>query len=103
MPPSTHRRSPIVTGGHTSGTAQLAATASTSGTPSSAPNVRNSPVCASTAVTSSRRAGHSCDGSRAAMTARRSASGTVGASSASRPRCARPASGCLRCRTIAEA
>ena len=81
-PPSTYRLPSIVTGGQMPGTAQLAATAATSGTPDRASKIRNSPVAASTATSRMSRAGHSCDRSRDSITARRAASGTVCASSA---------------------
>ena len=72
----------VVTGGQIPGTAQLAATASISGTPEVRSKARNSPVTASTAVTSSSRSVHSCTDRRDSMTARRADSGTVGASRA---------------------
>jgi hypothetical protein len=102
MPPSIQRRPPMVTGGHTPGTAQLAATASISPTPCPAPNARNSPDPVSTAVISSRRAGHSSPGTRLAITARRPASGMVRAVVASRPIWARACTG-SRCRSTAQA
>ncbi len=58
----------MVTGGQTPGTAQLAPTASTRLTPLPAWNAVNSPVTASIAVMSSRRPGHSSDGTPAAIT-----------------------------------
>ena len=85
MPPSIHFSPPMLTGGHTPGTAQLAATASTRDTPSLRSNTRNSPVRALTAVSLSARSGHSCEGSRDAMTARRAASSMVFAPSARLP------------------
>src|SRR6185369_7896498 len=66
----------MVTGGHTVGTAQLAATASTMDTPESLSNVTNSPST-DTAVMSSFAAGHSCELSRDAITALRSSSPMV--------------------------
>ena len=62
----------------TPGTAQLAATASISGTPLLRSNTRKSPVRASTAVIRSlRSAGQVCTGSREVITARRASSDTV--------------------------
>ena len=84
-PPSMNRRPPIVTGGHTTGTAQLAATASTNDTPLSRPNTTRSPVSTSIAVTWSRRSGHRCDGSRCSITQRRTSSATVRADTALLP------------------
>jgi hypothetical protein len=48
-------------------------------------NTRGSPLSASTATIFKERADHSCEGSRDSITARRSASGTVAASSANLP------------------
>ena len=84
-PPSMRRRSPTVTGGHAPGTAQLAATASTSAMPESRSSTSSSPVATSMAVTRSTRSGQSCDGSRCAMTSRRTGSATVAVSSATAP------------------
>jgi len=92
-PPSMKRRPPMVTGGQIPGTAQLAPTASTSPASPAESNTMNSPVCASTAVTSRGRAGQSLVGSRASNTLRRSASGMVRAASAQRPSRARPRTG----------
>ena len=75
----------MVTGGQTTGTAQLAPTASTMDTPLSREKTVNSPVAASTAVTRNRLDGHSVMPRRPAMTSRREASGIVGAASASLP------------------
>ena len=83
----------MLTGGQTPGTAQLAPTASTRLTPLASVNVANSPVTASTAVISSRRAGHSSAGTRAAITSRRPASGPVRAARAIRPILARARTG----------
>ena len=76
-PPSMYRRSPIVTGGHAPGTAQLAATASISSTPDFRSNATSSPVPMSIAVMRRSRSGQSCDGNRWAITSRRTASDTV--------------------------
>ena len=76
-PPSMKRRSPIVTGGHAPGTAQLAATASTNPTLECRSSTTSSPVAVSIAVTRSTRSGQSCAGSRWAMTSRRTGSATV--------------------------
>ena len=94
MPPSMKRRSPIVTGGQTPGTAQLAPTASTRPASPAASNTANSPVRASTAVTLSARAGQVLLYSRSSNTFRRSASGMVGAASAHLPIRARARAGC---------
>jgi len=85
IPPSIHRRPLIRTGGQTPGTAQLALTASIRLTPLAASNVAHSPVSASTAVITSRWAGHSWLGSQASITARRSASSSGGEARATRP------------------
>ena len=81
IPPSMNRRSPMVTGGQTPGTAQLAPTASTRPASPAASNTTNSPVRASTAVTFRDWAGQPPVGSRASITLRRSASGMVRAPS----------------------
>jgi hypothetical protein len=85
MPPSIHRRPLSRTGGQTPGTALLALTASIRLTPLELSKVPHSPVSASTAVISSRWAGHSWLGSQAPITARRSASASGGEARASRP------------------
>ena len=82
---SMNRRSPMVTGGQTPGTAQLAATASTRSMSPAESNTTKWPVRASTAVTLSILAGQSLAGSRAWNTLRRSASGMVRAASAQQP------------------
>ena len=58
-PPSIYRRSPIVTGGHAPGTAQLAATASTRSTPDARSKPTSSPVPMSIAVMRISRSGQS--------------------------------------------
>src|SRR3954468_13486229 len=75
----------MVTGGQSSGRAQLAATASTRSAPESRRNTRRSPVVASTAAMARSTAGHSGASSLAANTARRADSGTVSAASARAP------------------
>src|ERR1035441_1030625 len=80
-----YRRPSIVAGGHMPGTAQLAVTASTKLTPDPFSNTRGAPLSASTATIFNARTGHSWDGSRDSITARRSGSGTVAASSANLP------------------
>ena len=86
MPPSIHRRPLSRTGGQTPGTALLALTASIRLDPAGElSNVPHSPVSASTAVISSRWAGHSWLGSQAPITARRSASASGGEARATRP------------------
>lgn len=59
LPPSIQRRPATVTGGHTRGTAQLAATASRSVTPERASNASTCPLSASTAAIRRSRAGQS--------------------------------------------
>src|SRR3954466_4712894 len=106
MPPSTQRRPSMVTGGYTPGTAQLAATACTSGTPEPRSNVRNSPVSASTAVMTRARAGHCVLTSREPITSSRSCSDGVtpafSAASASAPIRRRNSTSLPRLRTIAQ-
>src|SRR5437660_4482614 len=92
-PPSTYRRPLIVTGGKTSGTAQLAATASRSATPPPRSNTVASPLAASTAVIRNRRSGQARLDRPCSKRARHSDSGIVRAASAARPRRARPRSG----------
>jgi hypothetical protein len=92
-PPSMKRRFPMVTGGQTPGTAQLAPTASTRPASPAESNTTNSPVRASTAVTLSILAGQPLAGSRASNTVRRSASGMVRTASAQWPIRARARSG----------
>ena len=75
----------MCTGGHAQGTAQLAATASTSSTPEPLSNTTNSPVAMSIAVTRRIRSGQSCDGRRCSITARRTGPGTVSVASAIAP------------------
>ena len=84
-PPSMYRRPSIVTGGQMPGTAELAATASTRLTPDAASKTVSSPDTQSIAVSFIGVTGHSRDGSRDSITASRSGSGTVSASSANRP------------------
>ena len=79
------RRSPIVTVGQTPGTAQLAATASTRSTPDLLSNTTSSPVSVSIPVTRRTREGQWCDGSRWAMTSRRTDSATVSVCAAIAP------------------
>lgn len=86
LPPSIQRRPATVTGGQTTGTAQLAATASSSFTPERASNASTSPVRASTAVTRSSRSGQSRASPRSRPTvSSTSDSGPVRARSAVRP------------------
>ena len=85
-PPSMYRRPPMVTGGQMPGTAELAATASTRLTPDEASKTVSSPETQSTAVSFVGVTGHSRDGSRDSITAIRSGSVTVSASSANRPK-----------------
>ena len=84
-PPSMKRRFPMVTGGQTPGTAQLAPTASTRLASPAESNTTNSPVRASAAVTLSILAGQPLAGSPAWNTLRRAASGMVRAASAQWP------------------
>ena len=67
----------MVTGGQVPGTAQLAATASTSATPDDESNTTNSPVATSMAVIRRSRSGQSWLGSRCSMTRLRTGSATV--------------------------
>jgi hypothetical protein len=67
------------------GTAQLAATASTNGTPDDESNTTSSPVPMSIAVTRRSRSGQSWLGNRCSMTRLRTASGTVGVLAATAP------------------
>src|SRR6201996_1407771 len=83
----------MVTGGQIPGTAQLAATASTSATPESLLNTVSSPVSASTAGSSMSRSGQAGTGSRAATAALRTDSSTVSLFSASAPTARRASSG----------
>jgi hypothetical protein len=99
MPPSTYRRPATVAGGHMPGIAQLAITASTSGTPLSRSKTRSSPVPASTAAIRSRVAGQSGTVSRLAMMGRRSASEGVRVASEIAPIRARNRVGFRQCRT----
>jgi hypothetical protein len=85
-PPSMYLRPSIVTGGQMPGTAELAATASTRLTPDTASKTVSSPETQSTAVSFVGLTGQSREGSRDSITAIRSGSGTVSASSAKRPR-----------------
>ncbi len=75
----------MVTGGHAPGTAQLAATASTSSTPDARSKATSSPVPMSMAVMRRSRSGHPCDGSRWAITSRRTDSETVAVDRATAP------------------
>jgi len=84
-PPSTYRHSPTVAGGHTPGTAQLAATASTRSTPLRGVKTTTSPVAASTAGIRTSRAGQAATGRRASIAVRRTASVTVSAARANAP------------------
>jgi hypothetical protein len=79
-----------VAGGQTSGTAQLAATASTSETSLVLSNTTNSPVSATTAAIFNGVSGQRSVPTRRRITARRSDSGTVFARSEARPSQARP-------------
>src|SRR6266542_2803159 len=85
----------MVTGGHTIGTAQLAATASFSGAPASRSKTTSSPLATSTAGISSGRSGQSVSGSRETMASMRSDPGRAGVASALAPRRARKSSGPL--------
>src|SRR6201999_2393673 len=67
-PPSMECRPAIISGGQAPGTAQLAATASTSSTCDRRSKTTNSPVSISIAVRRNTRSGHSCDGRRCAIT-----------------------------------
>jgi alkanesulfonate monooxygenase SsuD/methylene tetrahydromethanopterin reductase-like flavin-dependent oxidoreductase (luciferase family) len=84
-PPSMKRRPPIVTGGQTPGTAQLAATASIRLALEAASNTAVAPLSQSTATSLIERRGQSCDGSREAITVALAASGTVAAATATAP------------------
>ena len=80
-----YRLPPIVTGGQTPGTAQLAATASTRLTPESRSSVTSSPVAVSIALMRSSRSGHSWEGSLCSITSRRMGSVTVSVDRATLP------------------
>ena len=105
MPPSMHRRpasSPLrVIVGQTPGTAQLAATASTRGTPQDASRASSAPSAVSIVVTTSRASGQRVTPRRPAMISSRSCSGTRLASRAQAPTRARPSSGLADCATAA--
>jgi hypothetical protein len=88
-PPSMYRVPFTVIGGHTSGTAQLAATASSSEAPLRRSKIATSPLSAATATMRSSVSGQVSSCTRVAMAARRSDSSTVGAASAARPSQAR--------------
>ncbi len=77
----------MVTGGQVPGTAQLAATASTSATPDDESNTTNSPVATSMAVIRRSRSGQSWLGSRCSMTRLRTGSATVSVFTATSPMC----------------
>lgn len=84
-PPSIHRCPPMLTGGHTPGTAQLALTASTRPAPLVSSKAVRRPVTASTAVIISRRAGQSWQTRRRAIASRRPGPDAARAVMARRP------------------
>ena len=75
----------MVTGGQVPGTAQLAATASTSATPDDESNTTSSPVSTSIAVIRRSRSGQLWLGSRCSMTRLRTGSDTVAIPTATAP------------------